>query len=211
MVLVEIHQEHVALGIVGEFEPFPNDPTLVIRIEAVVVIAMEVWKRGFAILWFEFDDAHAPEVGADAVDIASQSGCFVRVRRPQRAFVGLSFVPEAAAIEFAIGGGERREVRVAATLPIHVLEPEVFVFRHIKVGGGERNEAGVSELRHPVVRSIDGNLDTPMLLRWPEAHGAGNVEVVVGNSRITMRCWGILIAWPTSMRFGSVIPLISII
>ena len=98
-----VHQQHVAVGIVGELEPGAHDPTLVIGVEAVVVVAVEARKRRVVVLRLQLDHPHAAEVGADPVDVAAQRRCDLRVRRPQRVLVGLALVPEPAAVELAIG------------------------------------------------------------------------------------------------------------
>ena len=66
-----VHQQHVAVGIVGELEPRAHDPAVGRRVEAVVVVAVEAAERGVVILGLELDRAHAAEVGADAFDVAA--------------------------------------------------------------------------------------------------------------------------------------------
>ena len=87
-----------------------------------------IWRASrFVVLRLELDRAHAPEVRADRAHLVHDRGAQRRVRGEPAVLVGarVVFLPEPAAVELAVGGGDGSEVGVAATLPVHVLEREV--------------------------------------------------------------------------------------
>ncbi len=122
-----LHEDHEAVGVVGELDPRPDDPTVGLGVEAVVVVAVDLAQRVVVGLRLELDHAYPPEVGADRLDLGDDPRAVLRVRREAAALVGalVARLPEAPAVELAVGGGDRREVGVAAALPVHVLEAEV--------------------------------------------------------------------------------------
>src|SRR3954471_8044280 len=65
-----VHQQHVAVGIVGQLEPQHHDPTRGRGIESVVVVAVEAPEREVVFLWFELDGTDSPEVGADTLYVS---------------------------------------------------------------------------------------------------------------------------------------------
>src|SRR4051794_26349047 len=64
-----VHQQHVAVGVVGQLQPGPHDPTLVRRVESIVVVAMDRGNRLLAALRFELDHPDPAEIGTDGVDV----------------------------------------------------------------------------------------------------------------------------------------------
>src|SRR5215216_2448338 len=134
-------------------------------------------------LRFELDDTHATEVRPHPVHIRSHPWHDGRVRRPQRVLVRLALVPEAAAVELPIGQRDRSEVRVAAALPVHVLERLVLCRGHLEVGVAEHDVAGIGEPGQAGMWRLQGDPDAPVVGGRPErAHGptAYGAAVVVG-------------------------------
>src|SRR5436190_503317 len=82
----------------------------------------EAAHREVVFLRLELDRADAPEISAGAFDVVLDRRAPPRIARETRALVGplVARVPKAAAIELAVGGGDRSEVGVAAALPVHV-------------------------------------------------------------------------------------------
>src|SRR5205814_10656847 len=62
-VIFVLAQNHVRVGIVGKLQPDTYNPTFAIRVEAVVIVEMQIMERLSLRVGIEFDDAHASEVG----------------------------------------------------------------------------------------------------------------------------------------------------
>jgi len=125
--LVLAQDEHrLARGVV-ELEPRPDHPAGTVRVEPVVVVAVQLAERRRLVAGVELDHAHPAEVAADALDVACEARCELAVDGPDPVLVRLAVVPEAAAVHLAGRRRQRREVRVAAALPVHVLQRFPFV------------------------------------------------------------------------------------
>ena len=175
-----VHQEHVALGKVGELDPAAHDPTLVGWIEPVVVVSVEAPERGVVILRLELDHADASEIGADRLDLVHERRARGGVRREAGVLVGalVTLVPEAAAVELTVGGGDRRKVGVAAALPVHVLEAEVFALGHRLRKIAQLHESPLGQHGQARMRRVEWDLARPVLRCGPEGRcHAASVEV----------------------------------
>ena len=153
----------------GQFDPRTHDPTLIVGIEAIVVVAMNRPNRGVAILGLELDDANATEVGTHRVDVLAKGRCHLGVRGPERVFVGLALVPETATVELTISRRERCEVGVTTALPVHVLEALPLGRRNIDGHGAQLNEARLVEHLQTRMRGVQRDLDRPVILIGPES------------------------------------------
>ena len=70
----------------------------------------------------------------------------VGVGRPHAVLVGLAVVPEAGALDGAEGRRDGGEVRVAAALPIAVLQIQVLRFRDLEIAAAEYDVAPLGQL-----------------------------------------------------------------
>ena len=123
-----------------------------------------------SILRLQLDNSHASKVGANPIDIASECRRNLRVRCPQRIFVGLAFIPESSTIELAIGRRKRGKIGISATLPVHVVEPLPFFDGDIDRHRREIDNPITIKSAHAVVIGVKRNLDAPMFTVGPEAH-----------------------------------------
>src|SRR6202035_4038023 len=100
---------------------------LPVGVEPVVVVAVDVAERVFVALGLEADHPDPTEVRGDRFDLGDDRGALGRVRGPSATAVGalVTLLPESLAVELAVGGRDRREVRVPSALPVHVLQTEV--------------------------------------------------------------------------------------
>ena len=107
---------------------------------------------------------HAPEVRADRLHLRDQRWAVRHVGREPAALVGalVAGLPEAAAVELAVGGRERREVRVASALPVHVLEVEVLVLGDGGREVAEHHVTAVGEYVEPRVGCVERDVGRPV-------------------------------------------------
>ena len=171
-VLVLLHQDHEAVGIVGQLQPRPHDPTLVRRVEPVVVVAVHLAPGGVVVLRLELDHPHASEVGAHGLDVVLDLGATLGVDRELAVLVGplVARLPEAAAVQLAVGGGDRREVGVAAALPVHVLERQVLGLGDRLLEVPQVDEAAFVERVEPRVRGVERDVGRPVGSLQPMRH-----------------------------------------
>ena len=80
-VLALLHQHHERAGVVGQLDPLAHDPTLVVGVEPVVVVAVDVAQRVLVALWLELDDPHTSVVSADGFDLLDDGRAMLGVRR----------------------------------------------------------------------------------------------------------------------------------
>src|SRR5262249_49582157 len=127
-------------------------------------------EREVVILRLQLDRAHASEVSTDAFDVLLDRGALRRVAREARALVGplVACAPEATAVEVAVRRRDRREVRVAAALPVHVIEIEILGFGDLEREIRELHEAARSEHVEPGMRGVEWDLARPVAGVGPE-------------------------------------------
>jgi len=107
-VVAVLHQHHEALGEGGELEPRAHHPTVLGGVETVVVVTVNLGQRGLVVLCLELDHPHPPEVGSDRLHVGHDARTQLAVRRDLLALVGplVARLPEAAAVELTVGGGD---------------------------------------------------------------------------------------------------------
>ena len=100
-VVALLHQHHERAWVLRELDPLAHDPTLVLGIEAVVVVAVDVAERLLVGLGREPDGAHAAEIGTDVLDVTHDRRAQRRVGGERSALVGalVTGLPEALAVE----------------------------------------------------------------------------------------------------------------
>lgn len=125
--LVLAENKHGLAGRVVEFQPRPDDPAGVVRVQPVVVVEVQLAQRGRFVTGVQLDDTDAAVVAADVLDIAGQARRDRPVGSPYPVLVCLAVVPESAALHLAIRRGQRGEVGITAALPVQVLQ--LFPFR----------------------------------------------------------------------------------
>src|SRR5205085_11179538 len=134
-ILSILAQNHVRVRIVAELEPNPDHPPLAVGVETVVVVEVQVARERLGLrVGVELDDADTPEVGADALDPLHQRGTLRGILGPDAVLVRFAVVPEAGALHLPQGRGDRRKVRVATALPVHVLKAQPFTVRDSRAG-----------------------------------------------------------------------------
>ena len=158
------HEDHETVGVVGELEPRAHHPAVGVGVEAVVVVAVDLAQRVVVGLGLELDHAHASVVGAHRLDLGDDARARRRVAGEPAALVGtlVAGLPEPAAFELAVGSGDRREVGVAAALPVHVFEGEILrlgdrigeVSQHHVAVLGERVDPRVERVQRDVGRPV---------------------------------------------------------
>jgi len=119
--------EHGLARRVVELQPGADDPARLVRVQPVVVVAMQLAQRGRLVAGVELDDPDAAVVAADGLDVAGQTGRDRPVSSPDPVLVCLAVVPESAAVHLAGRRRQRGEVRITAALPVQVLQ--LFPFR----------------------------------------------------------------------------------
>ena len=165
-----LHEDHEAVGVVGELDPRAHDPTVGVGVEAVVVVAVDLAQRVVVALRLELDHAHAAEVGADRLDLGDDRSGTARafdVNRPPlsgRSSPGFQ-KPRQSSSPSAVAIG--REVGVAAALPVHVLEPEVLRLGDRPVEVAQHDVAVLGERVDPRVRRVERDVGGPV--RAPSA------------------------------------------
>jgi hypothetical protein len=134
---------------------------------------MHLAAGGRVVLGLELDHPHPSEVRPDRLDVAPDLGAALGVDRELAVFVGalVARLPEAAAIELAVGGGDRREVGVAATLPVHVLEREVLGLGDRLLQVAEPDVAAVVERVEARMRALQRDVGRPVGGFQPMRHG----------------------------------------
>src|SRR5262249_34011019 len=115
---------------VVQLEPGSDYPAGSIRIEPVVVVEVQLAPGGGVVAGVQLDYPDPAVVGADFLDVLDEGGREVTVDGPDATLAGFAVAPEAAAVHLAGRRRERREVRVAAALPVHVFQRLPFDWRN---------------------------------------------------------------------------------
>lgn len=134
--------EHGLAGRVVELQPGADDPARLVRVQPVVVVAMQLAQRRRLVAGVELDDPDAAVVAADGLDVAGQAGRDRPVSSPDPVLVCLAVVPESAAVHLAGRRRQRGEIRITAALPVQVLQ--LFPFRGRDLRAGEVAESDVA-------------------------------------------------------------------
>src|ERR1019366_2804514 len=121
-VLLLLAQDEGRTGGCVQLQPGADDPALTVRIEPIVVVEVKLAESGGLVARVELDHPHPAVACPDLLNVADQRGSDLPVLGPDAVLVGLAVVPESAALHLAKGGGERREVGVAAGLPVDELQ-----------------------------------------------------------------------------------------
>src|SRR5258706_9063989 len=98
----------------------PDHPASPVRVEPVVIVLVQLAQRRFLVTGIELDDPDPAEIAAHVLDVTGQARRQGSVRRPDAVLVCLAVVPGTPAVHLAGSRRERREVGVAATLPVNV-------------------------------------------------------------------------------------------
>jgi len=122
VILVLAQDEHRLAGLVVQLEPGPDDPALAVRVEPVVVVQVHLAQGRRLVAGVELDDPDPAVAGANFLDVPGEARRDFPVFGPQPIPVRLAVIPETAAVHLARRRGQRRKVRVAPALPVHVLE-----------------------------------------------------------------------------------------
>src|ERR1019366_6263492 len=105
-----------------ELETRTDDPAFAFRVEAIVVVLVQLAQCiGFG-RWVELDHTHSPVSSSDRVDVPAQGRRDLAVRRPDAVLVRLAVIPEAGAPHLPHRRRQGREVGVATRLPVDIFE-----------------------------------------------------------------------------------------
>ncbi len=141
-------QDEVAVLVIGQVEEPTNYPTGAVGVEAVVVVLVEVVEAVGVRVRLQLDDAAPSHVRAWLLRPGGEGWCKCGLGiDPDAVLVGTGrlVVPEAVALDLALGRGKRCETSVTRGLPIHVLDVEPFLRIDRIVVAVEDDKAGLVE------------------------------------------------------------------